>query len=137
MSPRFTRLNLIKLGRLMDMLYKPSEIAEEIGVTMETVYRSYLPGGCPFERDKAGNYWIHGISFAEWVRSVTARKEMNRLADGQAWCLRCRKAVALVKPRQRFKGRYVVIYQGKCDSCGAKVNRAYSAAEDPGKEKEG
>ncbi len=130
MGQRFMRIQLIKLCRLLDMLYKPSEIAEEIGVTTETVYRSYLPGGSPFERDKDGNIWIHGTSFAAWVRSVTVKKEMNRLADGQAWCLRCRKPVALVRPRERFKGRYVKIYQGKCEACGAKINRAYAASSE-------
>ena len=130
MGQRFLRVHLIRLVRLMDMMYKPSEIAEEIGVTTETVYRSYLPGGAPFERDKAGNFWLHGTSFSAWVRSVTTKKEMSRLADGQAWCLRCRKAVPLVRPRMRFEGRYVKIFQGKCETCGAKINRAYAASTD-------
>jgi hypothetical protein len=129
MGQRFLRVHLIKLSRLMDMMYKPSEIAEEIGVTTETIYRSYLPGGCPFERDKQEHIWIHGLSFAAWVRSVSGKKEMNRLDDGQAWCLRCRHAVGLVRARERFRGRYVAIYQGKCEACGAKVNRAYAASE--------
>lgn len=132
MGQRFLRVQLIKLPRLMDMMYKPSEIAAEIDVTTETVYRSYLPGGCPFERDKAGNIWINGLSFAAWVREVTTKKEMNRLAEGQAFCLRCRKAVTLARPRERFRGRYVVIFQGKCEVCGAKINRAYAASETMG-----
>jgi hypothetical protein len=129
MGQRFLRVQLIKLSRLMNMMYKPSEVAAEIDVTTETVYRSYLPGGCPFERDKAGNIWINGLAFAAWVREVSTKKEMNRLQDGQAFCLRCRKAVALERPRERFRGRYVVIFQGKCEACGAKINRAYAASE--------
>lgn len=130
MGQRFLRVHLIRLSRLMDMLYKPSEIADEIGVTTETVYRSYLTGGCPFERDKQENIWIHGTSFAAWVRSVVAKNELNRLADGQAWCLRCRRAVTMTRPRERFRGRYVVIYQGRCEACDAKINRAYAASQD-------
>lgn len=128
MAQRFERKHMIRLVRLMDMMYRPGEIAEEIGMTTDTIYRNYLPGGCPFERDKTGNIWIHGTSFAAWVKSVTVKKEINSLADGQAWCLRCRKAVALTRPRERFRGRYVAIYQGKCEVCGARINRAYAAS---------
>jgi hypothetical protein len=132
MGQRFLRVHLIKLPRLLNMLYRPSEIAEEIGVTVDTVYRSYLPGGAPFDQDKAGNIWIHGLSFAEWVRSCVTRKEINRLADGQAWCFRCRKAVPMLRPKLKFRGRYVAIFQGKCEDCGAKINRAYAASEAEG-----
>ncbi len=128
-TQQFTRIQISKLPRLMEMMYRPSEIAEEIGVTAETVTRNYLPNGCPFERDKNGNIWIHGLSFAAWVRSVQAQRKQGRLEDGQAWCLRCEKAVPLDKPKLRFKGRYVVIFQGKCDACGSKINRAYAASE--------
>ena len=130
MAQRFERKHLIRLSRLMNMMYKPSEIADLFGVTAETVYRSYLPGGCPFERDKDGIIWIHGVSFADWVQSVTVQKKMTRLEDGQAWCLRCRGAVKLNNPRLRFTSRYVKIYQGKCETCGAKINRAYAANDE-------
>jgi hypothetical protein len=129
MGQRFLRVHLIKLSRLMDMEYKPSEIAEEIGVTTETVYRSYLPGGCPFRRDQADAIWIHGLSFSEWVRAQTRKKIVQPLQDGQAWCMKCRRAVALVRPRERFRGRYVVIFQGKCETCEMRINRAYAAVE--------
>jgi hypothetical protein len=128
MAQRFLRVHLIKLARLLDMMYRPAEIAEELGVTSDTVYRSYLPGGCPFERDKIGDIWIHGVSFAAWVRAVHERKGGTPLAEGQAWCLRCRRPVALVKPKLRHTSRYTKIYQGRCETCGAKVNRAYAAS---------
>jgi len=46
-QPLLKHCHIIKLGRLLNMLYKPSEIAEEIGVAQDTVYRSYLPAGAP------------------------------------------------------------------------------------------
>ena len=128
MRHRIARLNIIKLARLMDMMYRPSEIADEIGITTEVIVRSYLPDGCPFERDKAGNIWIHGLSFAGWVREVYERRMRYPLGDGEAWCLRCNRVVPLVRPRLRHQGRYTKIYQGKCEACGAKVNRAYAAS---------
>lgn len=126
---RFERKHLIKLARLLDMQYKPSEIAKEIGVTTETVYRSYLPGGCPFTRDKKNNdIWIHGTSFAAWVESVKERRHVGHLEDGEAWCFNCKSAVQMLKPKKRHEGRYTAIYQGRCAVCGAVVNRAYSAS---------
>ena len=134
MAQRFERKHLIKLSRFLDMMYKPSEVAEVIGVTMDTVYRSYLPGGCPFERDKNDDYWIHGLAFRAWVEEVHGKRKLGRLEDGQAWCLTCRKPVALARPKERFRNRYVVIYQGKCADCKNKVNRAYAVSTDPGLE---
>ncbi len=131
MGQRFMRVHLIRLPRLMNMMYKPSEIAEEIGVTTETVYRSYLPGGCPFTRDKEGNIWINGLAFAAWVRSVHGKRKTVGLADGEAFCLVCHKAVPLEHPRRRFSGRYVEIYQGKCPECGTRINRAFAAGNGP------
>lgn len=131
MAQRFERKHLIRLSRLLDMMYKPSEIADEIEVTTETIYRSYLPGGCPFERDKNEDIWINGVSFRDWVEKVHAQRKLGSLAEGEAWCLVCKKAVQLVKPKERFRGRYVVIFQGKCPACGRKVNRAYAASSSP------
>ena len=39
-QPVLKHTHIIKLGRLLDMMYKPAEIADEIGVTPDTVYRS-------------------------------------------------------------------------------------------------
>jgi hypothetical protein len=123
------RDNLIRLGRLMDMMYRPSEIAEEIGVTTEVIVRSYLPDGCPFDRDKKGNLWIHGLSFVAWIRAVNnSQRHLGTLAEGEAWCVKCQKAVPLERPRLRHEGRYTKIYQGKCNLCGSKINRAYAAS---------
>ncbi len=134
MAIRFSRKHLIKLGRLMNMLYRPSEVAEEIGLTTATIYRACMPDGCPFSRDKDGDIWIHGTSFAAWATASRGDREdgESRLQDGQAWCFNCKGAVEMVKPRKKHASRYTSIYQGKCASCGAVVNRAYAASTQPG-----
>lgn len=129
---RFQRKHLIRLSRLLDMMYKPSELAEEIGVTVDTVHRSYLPGGAPFERDEKGQVWIHGSSFAAWAQTAArSNRDQWKLEDGQAWCFNCRGVVTMLKPKLRHEGRYTKIYQGKCATCGKAVNRAYAAADVP------
>ena len=49
-----------RLVRLLNMLYSPSELANEIGFTKRQVYRVYIPLGCPHEKDSKGRNWING-----------------------------------------------------------------------------
>jgi hypothetical protein len=113
----------------MNMQYKPSEIAEDIGLTAETVVRHCLSGGCPFERDKNGHFWINGENFRAWALAVNQKtRHRGALGDGEGWCCKCNQVVKMVKPRLRHEGRYTKIYQGKCPACGKKVNRAYAAS---------
>src|SRR5690606_23907052 len=101
---RMTRTQLLRqphiarLGRLLDMLYKPAEIANEIGVHVDTVYRSYLPAGLPHTRDRRGNIWIHGPAFRDWAHQVARRRRTrcHPLAPDQAWCVVCKTPVALI-----------------------------------------
>ena len=65
---QMTREQLARVGHLLNMYYKPSEIAEEIGCHTDTVYRSFLPAGCPHERDERGHIWIIGTAFRDWAR---------------------------------------------------------------------
>lgn len=127
-QPLLKHCHIVKLGRFLNMLYRPSEIAEEIGVITDTVIRSYLPAGLPHERDAQGNVWIHGPAFIGWAKETIARKKSRRtgLPDGTAWCLRCRRPVQMIDPQVRSSSRYLEIMQSICPSCGATVNRARS-----------
>jgi hypothetical protein len=108
-KPLFTRENIIKLQRLLDMEYKPTELAQEIGVIPDTVYRSYIPSGAPHRRDKAGRYWIHGSSFSDWAKTQeeTRKKHRNIMLDGQAWCIKCKQAVFIQNPKNTPHNRYI------------------------------
>lgn len=137
-QPKFRHEQVVKLARLLDMLYKPAEIADEIGVTADTVYRSYLPAGCPHTRDKSNNIWINGPAFTEWAKATLANRKTGHqpMPEGMAWCLRCKKAVPLIDAKLKRKNRYFQILQAKCPNCGTNVNRAISQktpVEAPGK----
>ena len=125
-QPQLKHCHIVKLGRLLDMLYRPSEIAEEIGVAQDTVYRSYLPAGAPHTRDAQGDVWIHGPAFAAWARETISKKRSQRagLPAGHAWCMRCNQAVPLITPRVRTVNRYLELLQAPCPACGTTVNRA-------------
>ena len=80
-QPKFKHAQVVKLARLMDMLYKPAEIAAELEVSPDTVYRSYLPAGCPHTRDKKNNIWIHGPAFASWAKSSIANRKRGIISQ--------------------------------------------------------
>lgn len=131
-GPVFTRSNILKLSRLLDMLYKPSEIGEEIGVTVEVIYHNYLPAGCPHRRDANNLIWINGTEFAAWARSVNQanKKKLYLLEENEAWCVHCNQVVVIVGPRERRVRRNLVMVQGKCAICAGKVNRLKSGKEE-------
>jgi hypothetical protein len=127
MPQRFNRGHFLRTSRFLDMMYTPAEIAEELEVSVDTVYRSYLPDGAPYERDKQGNIWIHGISFASWVRRVYQTKKRYPMQKDEAWCCRGNKPVQLIHPIPKKKGRYVIFLQAKCPICKCTINRAISS----------
>lgn len=125
-QPLLKHQHIVKLGRLMNMMYKPSEIAEEIGVTNDTVYRSYLPAGLPHTRDAQGRIWIHGLAFVAWARETISKRKKKRhgLPDGSAWCLKCGRAVEMLNPKLKEVNRYLQLLQATCPNCGKTIHRA-------------
>ncbi len=128
-GPSFRRAQIIRLGRLLDMEYKPSEIADEIDIDVSAIYQSYLPNGCPHRRDKNNHIWIHGTSFAGWVKEIVERNKKVPgfpLGEDEAWCVKCCKVVTMLDPHERkIKTNLNMIY-GKCSVCSGKVNRLKS-----------
>lgn len=121
---RMSKENIIRLGRLLHMRYRPSELAAEIGCHVDTVYRSFVPAGCPHKRDEKGHIWIIGTEFAEWARTIAKRKHAP-LGKGEVFCLKCRAPTRMtghltIKPTNR----YLELVVGECSECGTKVHRA-------------
>lgn len=124
-TPHLKHIQIIRLGRLMDMLYRPAELAEEISIDVDTIYRSYIPAGMPCIREGQGHIWVHGLSFAAWAKETVAKRQNERspLADGYGWCLRCNQAVKMVNPSIKIINRYLELEQAPCPNCGGTVNR--------------
>lgn len=94
--------------RLLDMDYKPSEIASELGASKEQIMR-LLSAGAPGRKDAKGHYWIHGENFAKWLREVAPKNEKTKVAifaDNEAFCMICNKQV--VYTERRRKGHLVL-----------------------------
>jgi len=130
-NPKLTKTKVQKVRRLLDMMYKPVEIAEELEITVDTIHRSYLPSGAPCEKDSKGHIWIHGVSFANWARAYLSARALaagDRMKDSEVWCCRCNKVVVPSDIHtSRPNGHGVANRHGKCPVCGGKVNRFLKA----------
>lgn len=124
-KPHLKHVQVVRLNRILNMLYKPSELAQEIGVTTDTIYRSYLPAGAPHIRS-GHNLWIHGPAFVAWAKQTVAQHSRKRagLPDDHGWCLKCGRAVLMKNPKVKYTNQYIQINQSKCPHCGRPVNRA-------------
>ena len=124
---KISRAQIIKLTRLLYMKYRPSEIAELIGVSTDTVYRTYLTNGCPHERDSKGRIWIIGTEFRNWaIEEIAEGKNKPKIPmpKNQGWCVKCNQRVLMVNPEVVYSGGNRQIIQSICPICGSKVNRA-------------
>ena len=113
--------------RLLDMEYKPSEIASELSVRQDWVLLT-IKHGAPARKDESGRYWIHGEKFAAWLWSYTAQeKERARIKPTECYCVGCKKIVEFKadkslsgkKVGNRLLGNRVI---GKCPK-GHKVSK--------------
>ncbi len=108
-----------RLAKLLDMMYTPKELAEEVGFTKRQVYRVYIPAGCPHERDSRRHILINGKKFREWVKEVYKKR---KLADDEAFCLTCRKPVKM-KDREKKQDGRLIYWLCDCPKCGRKLAR--------------
>ena len=116
------RLNgrqLARLDRLLDMMYRPSELARELDLNPRQFYRAYIPLGCPHERDEKGRIWINGASFRDWARHVYKK---GSLGDNEAFCLTCKRPVPIEAPERRSKGNLTYLLS-TCPFCGRRLTR--------------
>lgn len=106
-----------RLRRLLNMMYRPSELAEEIGFNQDQVYMVYIPLGCPHERDEHNHIFINGIDFRDWYLE---RYKKRKLGKDQTFCVSCKRVVKLVDPVKQQDG-YLIYYISNCPDCGKRT----------------
>ncbi len=125
--PRLTNARVHKLKRLLNMQYKLTELAGELGITTDTIYRSYIPAGMPCTKDERGHYWVNGKAFYEWAMAYVTtrdRKPKKPMDPDQAYCMRCNQVIRIVNKRvyqANFSG--IAKVTGRCPVCEGKVSR--------------
>lgn len=108
-----------RLKSLLDMMYTPRELAEEIGFSHRQIYRVYIPLGCPHQRDENDHIWINGWEFRSWYESVYPKVTLK---ENEAYCMTCRRAVEIVDPEER-RGSFFVYLVSDCPHCGRTLAR--------------
>ncbi len=108
-----------RLKGLLDMMYTPRELSEEIGVNVNRVYMVYIHGGCPHERDEVRRIWINGQAFKKWYEEVYAKRSLK---PREAFCLTCKCPVEMKNEVRRQKEK-MIYYLCECPNCGRKLAR--------------
>lgn len=119
---RLDGLQRNRLKSLFDMMYSPKELAEEIGINKDQIYYVYVPLGCPSERDERNHILINGKAFAEWYGKVYVK---IRLKPNETFCLTCKKAVEIFKPKKKIKVNLVYVLS-ICPNCGRNLTKITS-----------
>lgn len=119
--PRLRHAVIVKAPSLLPMLYKLSELEQELDMPVRTL-RDWLAHGVPHHRDAGGHLWINGLDLAAWIEQQRSARHPPTLAEGQAYCLRCHKTIPLISPTTVRHFKHALL-QGKCPHCGGKVNR--------------
>lgn len=120
--PRITHAQRVRLSGLLPMEYRPTELAREIGCHRSTIYESYVPNGCPHRRDRNGHLWIVGTDFAAWARA-TIQQSRIALGAGEAFCMRCKRAVVMRGPLREVEAKGALLIHGTCPQCFGEVAR--------------
>ena len=115
-----------RLGRLLNMMYRPSELASELDCKTRRV-RTLIDAGCPHVRDDTGHLWINGHEFRCWAETYN-KGNRQPLGEGEAYCLRCDCARMMKGPfTTRTTRRGAELLSGVCSVCGTRVNRIQSS----------
>ena len=110
---RLSRALMRRSIRILDMEYKPSEIAEELGASKVQILR-LLSAGAPARKDAKGHYWIHGPAFVHWLEDAAPKKpgDKTAFADNEAYCLTCRAVVSFEETRRKKRIVYGICPKG-------------------------
>ena len=112
---------IVRSPGLLPMMYKVSELAQELDVLPQTI-RGWVRAGLPHERDKRGHLWINGQVLAEWIAIQRKSRSGQSLQSNEAFCVRCRKPVPLIYPQRETHGRLLLL-RSHCPYCNCEVYR--------------
>ena len=118
---RLSRAMMRRSIRLLDMEYKPSEIAAELNATKAQILR-LISAGAPARKDAKGRIWIHGETFADWLEKAAPKNHKARtlFSDSECFCMGCQAVVPYTETSRR---QHMVF--GMCPD-GHKVTRFIS-----------
>ncbi len=120
--PGYSHAVIVKSSGLLPMQYRAREIEEELGISSLTI-KGWIKRGLPVSRDSRGHLWVNGQVLSAWIKSRKSKRSKPAMKPGEAFCLRCRKAVLMADPEVRVVRGKQAIMSGRCSGCGGKINR--------------
>lgn len=108
-----------RLKSLLNMPYRPSEMADEVGFSLNQIYRVYIPLGCPHSRDDRRHIWINGASFSEWYADFYKKRDLQ---ENESFCLTCRDGVEKINP-DRYRENGLIYEISSCPHCDRKLTK--------------
>ncbi len=117
---------IVRAPGLLPMLYKVSELADDLNVPERTLRDWLAKFGAPHQRDRNGHIWVNGIEFAAWVNAMRQQKKKITLQPDQAYCLRCKQPVTLVNPETVETTCGPRLLRAICPQCSGHVYRGAS-----------
>lgn len=115
---------------LLDMLYTPAELAEELQIDRDEIYHVLIPAGLPHQRDENRHIWIHGLTAATWLLNQKRRKPRT-LGHDEFLCLHCRNVV-IPDPQTltaASSGRFHYV-KAVCPVCGTTLCKGARKGDD-------
>jgi hypothetical protein len=110
---------------LLDMLYSPVELAEELAlVNQDYVHHTLLKRGLPSITDQSGHVWIRGTDVLPWYTKFS-QSHKHKTRPDQAYCMKC-KLARRVKPSTREIVMFgnVKMQKANCAVCGTITYKA-------------
>lgn len=126
LGKRFSQRTLASVRGLLPTLYRSAEICQKLDITSGDLH-DWMRNGLPYQQDGRGHLWFDGQALAAWVQRVREAWPSQPLGPGEAYCLRCRRAVPMTNPSQRREGRHI-LHIARCPDCGCTIHRG--AADD-------
>lgn len=121
LAKRLSHRVIVSSRGLLPTLYRSAEICTKLAIT-HTDLHDWMSHGLPYQQDGRGHLWFDGQALAVWVEQVRVAWPRVTLQPGEAYCLRCRRAVPMVNPTERREGRHV-LRTAACPRCGCAINR--------------
>ncbi len=69
-------VHVLRASGLLDMLYSPDELADELQLTVATITNTLLPAGMPHGEDEKGTIWLRGPEVYRWLNGQSAGKNL-------------------------------------------------------------
>lgn len=114
--------------KLLDMMYTPAEIAEELNISKEYVYHHLMnTAEIHYTKDETGHVWINGMDIYRWIEQVFSERRKKRknvipLMENEFYCMRC-KARKITNDYKIIDDSWQRAKTAFCPDCGARMRK--------------